>query len=957
MTDQTAATNVQFEGDRRLLQAKQEIAKQQLEDPQHAITSEQATAKMTAVQAQMTAEFNASIKAMDLTIDQQNKTAAATAGGALAADKEKASQEALNAARKSFASDSPEFSAAYKEYYNRALELGGGLEKIAAAQEHINNQKQFELIGAEVQALHMQADAAALYVQHTKDMIDVRDKYKHESPDFQANVLKERDAIAAANQSLQQQSAIMQYLAGQVDQAFSTVGTAITNAFAQGSMAAINWGSITKAVLTQVLQAMIQLAIVNPLKQDLFGSSVASAPTLLQVLGTLGGGGTAAASSGGGISQLKDVASTGSSVLSGGSSLLQAFGYQGLGGQVNALFGGPGTSLFAGTGLSGGGIGSAITGFLNTGTGLGATSASSVAGTESLLGLGAGETTGALGGATIGSLAGGIGGGFAIGSLSGSLIQGSMNKVGPAPMAGAAAGAVSGAIIGSIIPGLGTVIGGLIGGLIGGSAGGFIGPHAPSTYSGTQINLDDQGRLTLGLSSNQGTVSSRDASSDATAALNDFTKATNLAVTSLGNLGQIGVGTGADKFPDLASAFSQLRFSSTDPRLNASISDKSFGSFQELQDAVTRIQQMNAAITDFTTVMANTDAAGRIDEWVNRFDNLTVSAADFTTTLTDIANFVTQVVPPLLAANDNIGSFTTQLKALNDQFNPAIARAHDLGYKEAELTAARDKSIQALEDAVNKQYSDMATSLVNRAADAANKFNNASPDVLKAQALTEFDEAAGKQRNDLSTQLKGIFGDDYATTKAYADEIGLLDTALYYERLNAAAQFNTDLAAQDKAAADAQLQAQQDAASKAAQAIDSLVQYTTGLSTSASSPLSPQDQYALAGQQFNAVSGAAAAGDYNSITQLQGYAQTFLDASRTVYGSGASYVTDFQKVLDVLGAVASTAPDTLTASVMQTETRTQTAELVDKLDALQNAVDGVTAQLRQNQAAPPRIAA
>jgi trimeric autotransporter adhesin len=824
------------------------------------------------------------------------------------------------------------------------------------ATKNLDTQQQIEYVKAETATLNDSVDVRTRELAVFKQRQELQKSGANLDSAASRQALAYAAALADANTQLQINTQALQEIGNLGTQVFDQVGNAITQAFVGGQGAAINFGNVARAVMTSVLQEILKLAILNPILNSVVGG--ANRTTLDQVLGAIGGGG--GSSSGGGVSQLKDLASTGSSVLSGGSSILQALGYQGLGGQINALFGGPGTSLLAGTGLgSGGSIGSAITAFLNTplygGTGAGLAggfaSDAAISGGAAAGGFAPVTTLGSL----LGGVAGGVGGGFAIGSLSGSLVQGAMNKVGPAPTIGAGTGALVGAGAGLALTlgnPIGALIGGLIGGLAGGTGGGFIGPRPPSTYSGTQIFVDDQGRLTVGLSSNQGTVSNRNATNDAVKALNDFTAATNTAVASLGGLTQLGVGTGADKAADLASAFPRLRFTSPDPSINANIANKGFGSFEELQAAVTRVLQMEAALKDFTTVLANTDAASKVKEWSDRFGTLTISAGDFAATLTDIATFVTQTVPPLLAANDNIGSFATQLKALNDQFNPAIARAKDLGYKEAELTAARDKSIQTLQDAVNRQYNDMAASLINRAADAANKFFGASNDVLKAQALKEFDEAAGKQRDDLATQLKNIFGDSYATTQAFADEIGRLDTALYFERLNAAKQFDVDLAAQDKAAADARLQA----AGTAAQAIDSLTQYAISLQTSASSPLSPQDQYSLAQSRFNAVSGAAAAGDYNSIQQLQGYAQTFLDASRTVYGSGASYVSDFQRVLDALGTVTTVSPDTLTASVMQSETRTQTAELVDELDKLKAAVDAVTAQLRQNQQAPDRLA-
>ena len=46
---------------------------------------------------------------------------------------------------------------------------------------------------------------------------------------------------------------------------FQTIGDAITNALFNGKEAAINFGSVMKAVATQVLQAFLQLAVLNPI--------------------------------------------------------------------------------------------------------------------------------------------------------------------------------------------------------------------------------------------------------------------------------------------------------------------------------------------------------------------------------------------------------------------------------------------------------------------------------------------------------------------------------------------------------------------------------------------------------------------------------------------------------------------------------------------------------------------
>jgi hypothetical protein len=76
------------------------------------------------------------------------------------------------------------------------------------------------------------------------------------------------------------------------------------------------------------------------------------------------------------------------------------------------------------------------------------------------------------------------------------------------------------------------------------------------------------------------------------------------------------------------------------------------------------------------------------------------------------------------------------------------------------------------------------------------------------------------------------------------------------------------------------------------------------LQTGADSPLSPTKQYDLAKSQFNAVAGAAAAGDATSAGKLTSYGDTYLAASRAMSGSGVAFATDFNRVVDAIQMVA-----------------------------------------------------
>ncbi|MDB5415106.1 MAG: Phage tail protein, partial [Rubritepida sp.] len=82
------------------------------------------------------------------------------------------------------------------------------------------------------------------------------------------------------------------------ERAFDKIGTAITSAFADGSLKAINFGNIAKAVMSEIVQSALKLAVVNPLLNTMFGGSRGTLGGVSQVAG-LGGMGLGGSSSGG----------------------------------------------------------------------------------------------------------------------------------------------------------------------------------------------------------------------------------------------------------------------------------------------------------------------------------------------------------------------------------------------------------------------------------------------------------------------------------------------------------------------------------------------------------------------------------------------------------------------------------------------------------------------------------
>ncbi len=98
--------------------------------------------------------------------------------------------------------------------------------------------------------------------------------------------------IAEATQALERQRSVYSEIQRVGEQAFDRIGSAITAAFANGTLQTLKFGNIAKAVVSEIAQAFLRLSVINPLKNALLG---ANAPTiggvgsLFSFGGTMGG--------------------------------------------------------------------------------------------------------------------------------------------------------------------------------------------------------------------------------------------------------------------------------------------------------------------------------------------------------------------------------------------------------------------------------------------------------------------------------------------------------------------------------------------------------------------------------------------------------------------------------------------------------------------------------------------
>ena len=418
---------------------------------------------------------------------------------------------------------------------------------------------------------------------------------------------------------------------------------------------------------------------------------------------------------------------------------------------------------------------------------------------------------------SMGSLQG-IFAGFGMGSMLGSLIANS-------------AAQRTNAMIGA---GLGSLLLGPLGGLIGGGIGGLIGPG--DSVQGYGFRLQSSGWGPDAAPTNQMANSllpvSRqfynESGAQMFAAADQLVAATNAYLSQRGlTVGGVSVVGGNRNGADyswadagsLTEAFTRLRFgASGDSTLNTALAGKTFSDLSGLQAFVEGFRQVQDLITSLTA--------------------------------------------------DAVPAFTQQLRAVNDNFDAAVAKAREYGLAENGLAVARARAIADL----NAQ---------------------------RAETLRQTDASLAIRR--LTAGGNGLDTDLARQTEAARQEVDNFTRSIDALALSAA----------DRAARLVQLEEVQAAeraaiisryGEQAAQALraagGSIRQYLDGLTTGSAAGASPTDRLASAQAAFDRDRTLAFGGDRDAPGRITQSADALLAAGRDVYASGSGFQ-------DLLGSVRS----------------------------------------------------
>lgn len=211
--------------------------------------------------------------------------------------------------------------------------------------------------------------------------------------------------------------------------------------------------------------------------------------------------------------------------------------------------------------------------------------------------------------------------------------------------------------------------------------------------------------------------------------------------------------------------------------------------------------------------------------------------------------------------------------------------------------------------------------------------------------------AADELRN-LEAQLLGI-GVSSEEAARWVVTLSEVQAEEARKRIEEAERARAGASAADASSRRAQTAAEREqGASSALGVITSLRSYAASLSTTNAGAGTALDRLAASQRQFDAVFGAAAAGDASSISGLQGAAESYRQAAREVYGGGQGFADALRLIEQRISSISNLGADALTQSFFAENARANTDRIVDALAALRRENALLRADLNMLMARP-----
>lgn len=844
-------------------------------------TDQQAlSAAMTAKQKQLAAAYDDGTVSAERQARSQAAIADAAGGSAVALQHATNYQQAYTEAQNDFSETSPEFASAVAKRTAALDEASAAQMKAQQLQQNAGLSDNLEMIEAQTASIGQNAQARQVNLAVMQAELEMHRKYGDVLPQEAQDYIALTGRVAEASATYQDQQAVLNEVTGDISSMADTLSGDFTQAFVNAANGGVTLKSALQGVESQVVSMIAKLALINPLLNAIDGGSRQTLSSISQYFSGAGGSGS-----------------------------VSEFGSDGMSGNP---FEGAGTSIDS--------FSSADTGFgtedlgANPFEGAGTSASAFSSGGSSLLSSGSsswlssGLKTNLFGTASVGSLLGGIGGGMGLGSALSSIGGGTYGTL------GSGLGAAAGAVAGSFIPVIGTMLGGVIGGGLGGLLGGLF----SKTHYVYDSVVGSDGQLSIG------STRTKHASDDVTAKLQDQLDDLNGTYSDLGisvndgSYGEVGhYHKGKKKSTKtLAELLGNIDLSSDDDTFNKALQGgmpSSFDSVETYESTLSSLKQTADALDDLGVHVTKFDSAtkvtvGHIDGYTGDLATM-LSGLDGKSISTDALTSEISTLKSLLDITDS-GS-----ESLMSQVDD-LKRSYQNAAREAEAYGMDAQILIDKGNIIAQQMIDAQTTKLAQADQVVQaRYLTANGDDQGAALLNQ-QVSAAQEVQQLKDSWQAYLGDSYAQNETYQQQMTDLEKTQQAERLKIQQQYTDQ------------------AASSVSSVISSLTSYTQGLAFSDASPLSAQDQYAAANDNFTTDLAAAKSGDFTALQNLQGYASTLLSTSQTWNGSGQGYVTDYQRVMQALQDIGNTSSASLISSEMKTALKSQTDTLADLLQQL-----------------------
>ncbi|MCG0995285.1 transglycosylase SLT domain-containing protein [Acetobacter indonesiensis] len=859
--------------------------------------------------------------------------------------------EVYQSALESFKEGSPEFVSAVNSRTEAMDKLSSSQHQLELMQQTTANDNQIAVLQTEAQTLGMNDEARQKLITHMQAEQDLRQKNIPLTDQSAQAYLASVDALSDATAAYQKQQQVMDDVTGSLSNMADTISDDITQGFVQGTSSGMSFKNVLKGIESQVMALVVKMGLINPLLNSIDGKSRTTLDDITKVFSK-----TNSSSSGGlSDSEIQQYMSSGSSANDNN---MTAEDQMSLFGNTEPPASEAGTSSNGKTTGSNGMSVSDIQSLFGSGQSASSSSASGstasfgsmsdmFSGNGGLMSSSGQDAASSAGGMM--SLAGGIFGGFTTGYSLGKKAS-NLTGGGKGGKIGAAVGAGIGTAVGTVFGG---PVGGMIGGTVLGAIGGIIGGLFNKTHRMYDSVVGADGQLAIG------GKSQKHSADDVTAGLTTDLDSVNAAYADAGitvqdgSYGEVGhYHKGKHKrSTSLQDLLPNIKLQSDDANENLALQQlmpdkfdsvdsytQTIASIKQLADTMDTLHVSVAKFDDQTHVTVGhiSGYTGELGKVLSGLDGKTISTSALESMISNLKSL-------LDLTNDGAQSLVSQVADLRDKYQQAADQAKVYGLDYQVILDKGNAIAQQMIDAENTKLTQSDQSVQARYLAAVGDQEGAD--------LANADISGAQQRQSLQDEWRGYLGDSFANNQTYVAQMADLDKTLAAERLKIQKTYaDQALATQQQAAeaaAEKQAQYQAQAESSITSVFSSLADYVRGLGTSDASPLSVQDQYKLANDNFNADYQAAMGGDYDALSRLQTESQTVLSVDQKWLGSGTDYASAYKDQLTKLQAIGNLGADAFTANLAKQLAAQQVDATLQVKQAVQAMQAAITAELKQ----------